>query len=122
MAVTESSNREVLEAVRLLVGDIIDRKPYIMLGESPDEGQQILGRFRTISDAVRYAKRNRLGPFTLWTQIQIKRKKAAQPPIHSREEPAESVDDEEDEADLDDLLGDTELPDLDEDADLDDLL
>jgi len=123
MAATESPNREVLEAVRLLVGDIIDRKPYIMLGETPEKGQQILGRFRTISDASRYVKRNHLGPFTLWTQVQLKRKKAARPPLHRRDETVSGpAGDEEDEVDLDDLLGDTELPDLDEDADLDDLL
>ena len=51
-----ADNPEVLEAVRLLVGDLVREKRYVMLAAEPGEGDPLIGRFRTISDAKRFAK------------------------------------------------------------------
>ena len=47
------SNPEVLKAVRLLVGDIVNKERYVMLPAEPGEGDPVLGKFRTVS-AVSY--------------------------------------------------------------------
>ena len=48
------SNPDVLKAVRLLVGDIVNKERYIMLPAEPGEGDPVLGKFRTVSDALTY--------------------------------------------------------------------
>ena len=97
------SNPDVLKAVRLLVGDIINQERYVMLPAEPGEGDPVLGKFRTISDAKRFANRSDIEEFSLWTRL-------------------EWYDDDLDD-DLGDLLDDdADLPDLDEDADLEELL
>ena len=45
------SNPDVLKAVRLLVGDIVNKERYVMLPAEPGEGDPVLGKFRTVSDA-----------------------------------------------------------------------
>ena len=110
------SNPDVLKAVRLLVGDIVNRERYVMLPAEPGEGDPVLGKFRTVSDAKRFAKRSDITEFSLWTRLKV---------VGGSEGPSEDfgkVDDNLDD-DLGDLLDDdSDLPDLDKDADLDELL
>ena len=110
------SNPDVLRAVRLLVGDIVNKERYVMLPAEPGEGDPVLGKFRTVSDAKRFANRSDINEFSLWTRLKV---------VGGGDGPSEDfgkVDDELDD-DLGDLLDDdSDLPDLDEDADLDELL
>ena len=114
------SNPDVLKAVRLLVGDIVNKERYVMLPAEPGEGDPVLGKFRTVSDAKRFAGRSDIADFSLWTRLKV---------VGGSGGPKEDFggmgDDLDD--DLDDDLGnllddDSDLPDLDEDADLDELL
>ena len=102
------SNPDVLKAVRLLVGDIVNKERYVMLPAEPGEGDPILGKFRTVSDAKRFASRSDIGEFSLWTRLKVG---------GSGEGLKEDFG--KDDVDLDD---DADLPDLDENADLDELL
>ena len=114
-----ADNPEVLEAVRLLMGDLVREKRYVMLAAEPGEGDPLIGRFRTISDAKRFAKRSEIEHFSLWTELHLSGGDEAEEDLGLEETFEESdLDDE-----LGDLLADDkELPDLDEDEDLDDLL
>ena len=110
------SNPDVLRAVRLLVGDIVNKERYVMLPAEPGEGDPVLGKFRTVSDAKRFANRSDIDEFSLWTKLKV---------VGGGEGLKEDFGEED--ADLDDDLGDlldddTDLPDLDEDTDLDELL
>lgn len=110
------SNPDVLKAVRLLVGDIVNKERYIMLPAEPGEGDPILGKFRTVSDAKRFASRSDINDFSLWTRLKV---------VGGGDSLKEDFSDSDD--DLDDDLGDlldddSDLPDLDDDADLDELL
>ena len=110
------SNPDVLKAVRLLVGDIVNKERYVMLPAEPGEGDPVLGKFRTVSDAKRFASRSDIDEFSLWTRLKV---------VGGREDLKEDFGKEDD--DLDDDLGDlldddTDLPDLDENTDLDELL
>ena len=109
------SNPDVLKAVRLLVGDIVNKERYVMLPAEAGEGDPVLGKFRTVSDAKRFASRSDIDQFSLWTRLKV---------VGGGEGLKEDFGED---ADLDDDLGDlldddTDLPDLDEDADLDELL
>ena len=111
------SNPDVLKAVRLLVGDIVNKERYVMLPAEPGEGDPVLGKFRTVSDAKRFASRSEIGEFSLWTRLKV----------GGGGGEGLKEDFGEEDADLDDDLGDlldddADLPDLDEDADLDELL
>ena len=113
------SNPDVLKAVRLLVGDIVNKERYIMLPAEPGEGDPILGKFRTISDAKRFASRSDIDDFSLWIRQKVS---AGGGWGNSLKEDFSDSDDDLDD-DLGDLLDDdADLPDLDEDADLDELL
>ena len=110
------SNPDVLRAVRLLVGDIVNKERYVMLPAEPGEGDPVLGKFRTVSDAKRFANRSDIDEFSLWTRLKVVGGGEG-----LKEDFGEGGDDLDD--DLGDLLDDdTDLPDLDEDADLDELL
>ena len=114
-----ADNPEVLEAVRLLVGDLVRNKRYVMLAAEPAEGDPLIGRFRTINDAKRFAKRSEIDHFSLWTELHLEKGDDAEDDL--------SLDETFEESDLDDELGDLladdeDLPDLDEDEDLDALL
>ena len=110
------SNPDVLKAVRLLVGDIVNKERYVMLPAEPGEGDPVLGKFRTVSDAKRFAKRSDIDEFSLWTRLKVVGGGEG-----LKEDFGEGDDDLDD--DFGDLLDDDEdLPDLDEDADLDELL
>jgi len=114
-----ADNPEVLEAVRLLMGDLVREKRYVMLAAEPGEGDPLIGRFRTISDAKRFAKRSEIEHFSLWTELHLGKGDEAEEDLGLEETFEESELDDE----LGDLLADDkELPDLDEDEDLDDLL
>ena len=111
------SNPEVLKAVRLLVGDIVNKERYVMLPAEPGEGDPFLGKFRTVSDAKRFASRSDITEFSLWTRLKVVGGGSL------TEDFNDSDDEEEIDDDLGDLLDDdSDLPDLDEDADLDELL
>jgi len=110
------SNPDVLRAVRLLVGDIVNKERYVMLPAEPGEGDPVLGKFRTVSDAKRFAKRSDIDEFSLWTRLKV---------VGGGEDLKEDFGKGDDvlDDDLGDLLDDdADLPDLDEDADLDELL
>ena len=111
------SNPDVLKAVRLLVGDIVNKERYVMLPADPGEGDPILGKFRTVSDANRFASRSDISEFSLWTRLKV-----VGGGNDSLKEDFSDDDDEIDD-DLGDLLDDdADLPDLEDDADLDELL
>ena len=111
------SNPDVLKAVRLLVGDIVNKERYIMLPAEPGEGDPILGKFRTVSDAKRFASRSDINDFSLWTRLKV----VGSGGDSLKEDFSSSEDDLDD--DLGDLLDDdSDLPDLDDDADLDELI
>ncbi len=111
------SNPEVLKAVRLLVGDIVNKERYVMLPAEPGEGDPVLGKFRTVSDAKRFASRSDITEFSLWTRLKVVGGGSL------KEDFNDSEDEEEIDDDLGDLLDDdSDLPDLDEDTDLDELL
>ena len=112
------SNPDVLKAVRLLVGDIVNKERYIMLPAEPGEGDPILGKFRTVSDAKRFASRSDINEYSLWTRLKVVGEGGGD---SLNEDFSESDDDLDD--DLGDLLDDdSDLPDLDEDTNLDELL
>ena len=111
------SNPEVLKAVRLLVGDIVNKERYVMLPAEPGEGDPVLGKFRTVSDAKRFASRSDITEFSLWTRLKVVGGGSL------KEDFNDSDEDDEIDDDLGDLLDDdSDLPDLEEDADLDELL
>ena len=111
------SNPEVLKAVRLLVGDIVNKERYVMLPAEPGEGDPVLGKFRTVSDAKRFASRSDITEFSLWTRLKVVGGGSL------KEDFNDSGDEDEIDDDLGDLLDDdSDLPDLEEDADLDELL
>ena len=111
------SNPDVLKAVRLLVGDIVNKERYVMLPAEPGEGDPVLGKFRTVSDAKRFASRSDITEFSLWTRLKVVGGGSL------KEDFNDSEDEEEIDDDLGDLLDDdSDLPDLDEDTDLDELL
>ena len=113
------SNPDVLKAVRLLVGDIVNKERYVMLPAEPGEGDPILGKFRTVSDAKRFANRSDINDFSLWTRLKVVGSGDGSSSLN--EDFSNSDDDLDD--DLGDLLDDdSDLPDLEEDADLDELL
>ena len=113
------SNPDVLKAVRLLVGDIVNKERYIMLPAEPGEGDPVLGKFRTVSDAKRFASRSDITDFSLWTRLKVVGGSDGGGSLS--EDFSDSDDDLDD--DLGDLLDDdADLPDLEEDADLDELL
>ena len=113
------SNPDVLKAVRLLVGDIVNKERYVMLPAEPGEGDPILGKFRTVSDAKRFASRSDIHDFSLWTRLKVVGSGDGGDSL--KEDFSDSDDDLDD--DLGDLLDDdADLPDLEEDADLDELL
>jgi len=112
------SNPDVLKAVKLLVGDLVNKERYVMLPAEPGEGDPVLGKFRTVSDAKRFAKRSDINEFSLWTRLKV---------VGGGGGPTEDFTSADEEDDLDDDLGDlldddSDLPDLEEDADLDELL
>ena len=112
------SNPDVLKAVRLLVGDIVNKERYIMMPAEPGEGDPVLGKFRTVSDAKRFASRSDITDFSLWTRLKVV---GGGDSSSLKEDFSDSDDDLDD--DLGDLLDDdADLPDLEEDADLDELL
>ena len=112
------SNPDVLKAVRLLVGDIVNKERYIMLPAEPGEGDPILGKFRTVSDAKRFASRSDINEYSLWTRLKVVGGGGGDSLNEDFNESDDDLDD-----DLGDLLDDdSDLPDLDKDTDIDELL
>lgn len=114
------SNPDVLRAVRLLVGDIVNKERYVMLPAEPGEGDPVLGKFRTVSDAKRFANRSDIEEFSLWTRLKVVGGGGGG--SRSLKEDFSDTDDVLDD-DLGDLLDDDDdIRDLEEDANLDELL
>ena len=114
------SNPDVLKAVRLLVGDIVNKERYVMLPAEPGEGDPVLGKFRTVSDAKRFANRSDIEEFSLWTRLKVVGGSGRSG--GSLKEDFSDADDVLDD-DLGDLLDDDDdIRDLEEDANLDELL
>ena len=42
-----------------------------MLPAEPGEGDPVLGKFRTVSDANRFASRSDITEFSLWTRLKV---------------------------------------------------
>ena len=114
------SNPDVLKAVRLLVGDIVNKERYVMLPAEPGEGDPVLGKFRTVSDAKRFANRSDITDFSLWTRLKVVGGGDGSKSLN--EDFSDSDDDDLDDYLCDRLDDDSDLPDLEEDADLDELL
>ena len=114
------SNPDVLKAVRLLVGDIVNKERYVMLPAEPGEGDPVLGKFRTVSDAKRFANRSDIEEFSLWTKLKVVGGGGGS---SLKEDFSSASDDDELDDDLGDLLDDDDdIQDLAEDTDLDELL
>ena len=112
------SNPDVLKAVRLLVGDLVNKERYEMLPDATGEGDPVLGKFRTVSDAKRFANRSDIHEFSLWTRLKVVGGGDGGSLLEDF-----SVSDDELDDQLGDLLDDDDdIQDLDEDADLDELL
>jgi len=113
------SNPDVLKAVRLLVGDIVNKERYVMLPAEPGEGDPVLGKFRTVSDAKRFANRSDIEEFSLWTRLKVVGGSSGGGSLKEDFSDADDVLDD----DLGDLLDDDDdIRDLEEDANLDELL
>jgi len=108
---------DVDKALELLMGDFIRKKPYMMMSSNPDEGDAVIRRFRTITDARRYAKVNEIEDYTLWSELKLKRKTIREKETTSEEEIDEEIEENDD---LDDEI-DGELDEEDEELD-DDLV
>ena len=118
------ASNDVDKALQLLMGDFIRKKPYMMMSSNPEEGDVVIKRFRTITDARRYAKVNGIEDYTLWSELKLKRKTIREKASTSDEDidKDEEMDEEIDEDELDDdELDDDELDDDDDELD-DDLV
>ena len=108
-----AGSTDVDKALKLLMGDFIRKKPYIMMPSNPDKGDAIIQKFRTITDARRYANINGIEDYTLWSELKLKRKTMRNKVASTEEETEDLIEDELDEEldDEDDELDD----DLDDD-------
>ena len=112
-----AGNSDVDRALKLLMGDFIRKKPYIMMSEKPDKGDVVIQRFRTITDARRYANVNGIEDYSLWSELKLKRKTirkkltTSEKEIDEEEEDLEEDDLEEDDLEEDDLEEDDETED-----------
>ena len=107
---------DVDKALELLMGDFIRKKPYMMMSSNPDEGDAVIRRFRTITDARRYAKMNGIEDYTLWSELKLKRKTIREKETSSEEELDEEIEEDDDlDDESDDDLDDESDDDLDDD-------
>jgi hypothetical protein len=91
-----------------------------MLPAEPGEGDPVIGKFRTVSDAKRFANRSDIEEFSLWTRLKVVGGSSGGG--SSLKEDFSDADDVLDD-DLGDLLDDDDdIRDLEEDANLDELL
>ena len=107
-----AGSTDVDKALKLLMGDFIRKKPYIMMTSNPDKGDAIIQRFRTITDARRYANIKGIEEYTLWSELKLKRKTIRKKAAPTEEETEDLIEDE-----LDEELDDEELDDEDEELD-----
>ena len=114
------ASNDVDKALQLLMGDFIRKKPYMMMSSNPEEGDVVIKRFRTITDARRYAKVNGIEDYTLWSELKLKRKTIREKASTSDED-IDNKDEQMDEEIDEDELDDDELDDDDDELD-DDLV
>ena len=107
------SNPEVLKAVRLLVGDIVNKERYVMLPAEPGEGDPVLGKFRTVSDAKRFASRSDITEFSLWTRLKVVGGGSLKEDFNDSDDEEEIDDDSPEEDDDDDEEEDDDDDDID---------
>ena len=109
-----AGSTDVDKALKLLMGDFIRKKPYMMMTSDPDKGDAVIQRFRTITDARRYANMHKIEDYTLWSELKLKRKTIRKKAAPTEEETEDLIEDELDE-ELDELdddeLDDDELDD-----------
>jgi len=109
-----AGSTDVDKALKLLMGDFIRKKPYMMMTSDPDKGDAVIQRFRTITDARRYANMQKIEDYTLWSELKLKRKTIRKKAAPTEEETEDLIEDELDE-ELDELdddeLDDDELDD-----------
>ena len=109
-----AGSTDVDKALKLLMGDFIRKKPYMMMTSDPDKGDAVIQRFRTITDARRYANMKGIEDYTLWSELKLKRKTIRKKAAPTEEETEDLIEDELDE-ELDELdddeLDDDELDD-----------
>ena len=109
-----AGSTDVDKALKLLMGDFIRKKPYMMMTSDPDKGDTVIQRFRTITDARRYANMKEIEDYTLWSELKLKRKTIRKKAAPTEEETEDLIEDELDE-ELDELdddeLDDDELDD-----------
>ena len=140
----KEADQKVVEAARLLVGNMVRTRPYMMVIED-ETRQTVVGHFHTLHDIRIYARRNKLPKYSVWTMVSSSRLEMEPKEIEEPEEFDEYEDEEDDDSrdkedsddddekeeddeydddappltdDLDDLLG-TDLPDLEEGDELD---
>jgi len=106
-----AGNTDVDKALKLLMGDFIRKKPYMMMTSDPDKGDAVIQRFRTITDARRYASMKGIEDYTLWSELKLKRKTIRKKATPTEEKTEDLIEDELDE----------ELNELDEEIDNDEL-
>ena len=107
---------DVDKAIRLLMGDFLRKKPYIMMEAKPDKGDVVIQRFRTITDARRYAKMNGIEDYSLWSELKLKRKSMRKTTTSFERSIGEDLSDDIDE-DIDDDIDDDTDDEIDDDTD-----
>lgn len=105
------ANQKVVEAARLLVGNMVRSRPYMMVIED-DSRQTVVGHFHTLHDIGLYARRHKLPKFSVWTEVGTSR-------LKMEADPEEPFDEYEDEYEDEQKEDGTKEP-LDADADDDD--
>ena len=113
-----AGSTDVDKALKLLMGDFIRKKPYMMMASNPNKGDTVIQRFRTITDARRYANMNGIEDYTLWSELKLKRKNIRKKTPLMEEETEDLIEDELDEElddELDEELDDEDNEELDDD-------
>ncbi len=91
----EEADQKVVEAARLLVGNMVRARPYMMVIED-DTRQTVVGHFHTLHDIRIYARRNKLPKFTVWTQVSSSRIEMEEDEPDEFDEYEDEYEDEED--------------------------
>jgi len=89
----DDADQKVVEAARLLVGNMVRVRPYMMVLDD-DDSQTVIGHFHTLHDIRLYARRHELPNYSVWTQVSSSRL-AREEAKKDEYEPEEYDDDEE---------------------------
>lgn len=126
----EDADKNVVEAARLLVGNMVRNRPYMMLMHVGDD-EQVIGYFHTLHDLHRFGRHHQITDYSIWTRVGAHKAQAEDEydddddeyddDYEGEEENEEEDDDDDDQEEEDELPGpSTDLPAP--SADLDDLL